>query len=147
MRQKFAAYDAQRIITGFYDSIDSPVPDGMQAVAITDEQHALLLAGQSDGKRMTLDDRGVPCLLDPLPRTRAQLADAKRTTRDIALHATDWLVARHQDEKLIGDGTTLTADQLVALLKYRQALRDLSGAAGWPNIDLPAVPDFVPTGA
>ena len=39
MGQKFALYDGQGIITGYYDSIDSPVPAGVENVlAITDEQ-------------------------------------------------------------------------------------------------------------
>ena len=48
-----------------------------------------------------------------------------------------------QDEKLIGDGTTLTPDQFAVLLRYRRALRELSDAPGWPIVDLPAVPDFL----
>lgn len=143
MKQKFAAYDAQRLVTGFYDSIDSPAPDDVQTTAITDEQYAFLLAGYSAGKRMALDENSSPILLDPLPLTREQVAAQKRVARDAAMAATDWLVSRHQDEKLIGDGTTLTADQFTALLRYRQALRDIADATGWPNIDLPASPEFL----
>jgi hypothetical protein len=143
MGNKLAAYDAQGSIVAFYDSIVSPPPDGIQTVEITDEKHQALLIGQAAGKRMAVDQNHVPVLLDPLPLSRDQLATQKRVLRDAALQATDWLVARHQDEKLIGNGTTLTADQFAVLLKYRQALRDISNAPGWPNIDLPAAPDFV----
>jgi hypothetical protein len=38
MGQRYAAYDDQGNITGFYDSVDSPVPDGIVAVAITFDQ-------------------------------------------------------------------------------------------------------------
>ncbi|MGF6664837.1 hypothetical protein QF000_006505 [Paraburkholderia atlantica] len=38
MSQKFAAYNAQGAITGFYDDIDSPVPQGTTAIEITDLQ-------------------------------------------------------------------------------------------------------------
>jgi hypothetical protein len=38
MGQKFAAYDAQGVINGFYDSADSPLPDGVAAIAITADQ-------------------------------------------------------------------------------------------------------------
>jgi len=38
MGQKFAAHDAQGCITAYYDSIDSPVPPGVVAIAITDDQ-------------------------------------------------------------------------------------------------------------
>ncbi|MGC2970402.1 phage tail protein [Paraburkholderia aspalathi] len=143
MKQKFAAYDAQRLVSGFYDSIDSPVPDGVPNVPITDEQYAFLLAGYAAGKRMALDENNAPVLLDALPPTREQVATQKRVARDAAMTATDWLIARHQDEKLIGDGTTLTPDQFAVLLRYRRALRELSDAPGWPIVDLPAVPDFL----
>ncbi|MET3232057.1 UNVERIFIED_ORG: hypothetical protein ABIC54_004260 [Burkholderia sp. 1263] len=146
MGQKFAAYDAQGAITGFYDSVDSPVPDAVTAVEITAELWQELINGQGQGRRLALDTDGMPALFDPLPPTRAQQADMMRARRDGALAATDWLVARHQDEKLIGDGTTLTAEQFTALLRYRQALRDLADATGWPNVELPdapGAPDFV----
>lgn len=38
MVQKYAAYNAQGAIIGFYDSVDSPVPAGVNAIAITDAQ-------------------------------------------------------------------------------------------------------------
>ena len=38
MGQKYAAYDQSGKITGFYDSVDSPVPQGKTVLAITDEQ-------------------------------------------------------------------------------------------------------------
>jgi hypothetical protein len=143
MGQKLAAYDAQGAIVAFHDTIDSPAPEGAAVVSITHQQWLTLLEGQAKGKRMAVDAAGTPVLLDPPPPTRAEQADMKRAQRDAALKSTDWLVARHQDEKLIGDGTTLTADQFTALLKYRQALRDIADAPGWPNIDLPASPVFL----
>ncbi|MFM0097536.1 phage tail assembly chaperone [Paraburkholderia nemoris] len=143
MGNKLAAYNAQGAIVAFYDTIDSPAPEGVTVAEITLEQWLFLLEGQANGKRMALDASLAPVLLDPLPPTRAELADSKRAQRGSALKATDWLVARHQDEKLIGNGTTLTADQFTALLKYRQALRDLGDASGWPSVDLPAAPLFV----
>lgn len=38
MGQKYAAYDSTGVITGFYDSEDSPVPNGITAIEITNEQ-------------------------------------------------------------------------------------------------------------
>ncbi|KWF81318.1 DUF4376 domain-containing protein [Burkholderia cepacia] len=38
MGQKFAAYDSAGAVVAFYDSIDSPVPDGIEAVEITEAQ-------------------------------------------------------------------------------------------------------------
>ncbi|MFM0427569.1 phage tail assembly chaperone [Paraburkholderia aspalathi] len=143
MGKKLAAYNDQGAIVAFYDTIDSPAPEGVTVAEITLEQWLFLLDGQANGKRMAVDASLAPVLLDPLPPTRTELADSKRAQRDSALKATDWLVSRHQDEKLIGNGTSLTAEQFTALLKYRQALRDLADAIGWPNVELPVAPDFV----
>ena len=38
MGQKYAAYNAQGAIIAHYDSVDSPVPDGVPAIEITDEE-------------------------------------------------------------------------------------------------------------
>jgi len=38
MGQKYAAYSNSGQITGFYDSVDSPAPAGVQAIAITDQE-------------------------------------------------------------------------------------------------------------
>jgi hypothetical protein len=138
MSQKFAAYDAHNRITAFYDSVDSPAPEGIPTIALTDAHYTALLDGQSLGKRMAIDERGQPVLLDP-----PQAARETRTLRDAAMKATDWLVLRHQDETLIGHGTTLSTEQFAALLTYRQALRDISDAPQWPAVDLPSAPDFV----
>jgi hypothetical protein len=45
MAQKFASYSPTTgAITGFYDSVDSPVPTGVTALAITDTQWQVCLA-------------------------------------------------------------------------------------------------------
>lgn len=144
---KFAAYDDATSRIVFYDSIDSPVPESVTAVQITTALWRKLIDGQGQGKRIALDANGMPALFDPLPPTAAQQAELMRGRRDAALQATDWLVARHQDETLIGAGTTLTAEQFVVLLNYRQALRELADAEAWPDIDLPAAPDFLQAAA
>lgn len=44
MSQKYAAYNAQGAITGFYDDVDSPVPKSVTAIEITDAQWQTCLA-------------------------------------------------------------------------------------------------------
>ncbi|MGE8577517.1 MAG: phage tail assembly chaperone [Burkholderia contaminans] len=141
MDQLFAGYDEQRRIQSFFDGESRP--DGLRFIEITSDQHAMLIAGMAAGKTMAIDESGQPTLLDPPKQTREQLADMKRAMRDAALRATDWLTARHQDEKALGDGTTLTPELYAQLLKYRQALRDFSEMPGWPTIDLPTAPSFL----
>lgn len=48
-----------------------------------------------------------------------------RENRNQLLRKTDWLILRHQDEIARGVQTTLTNEQYIELLNYRQALRDL----------------------
>lgn len=38
MGQKYAAYNTTNFITGYYDSIDSPLPAGITAIPITDQE-------------------------------------------------------------------------------------------------------------
>ncbi|MCO1349951.1 phage tail assembly chaperone (plasmid) [Burkholderia vietnamiensis] len=146
MGQKQAAYDLNNGIVAFYDTVDSPAPSDVKVVDITDSDWRTAIEAPSLGKRAVLNERMQIVLIDPPTPTRAEIANAKRAERDVALHATDWLVSRHQDEKLLGDGTTLTADQFALLLKYRQALRECSELPGWPNVALPVPPPFATQG-
>jgi hypothetical protein len=47
--QKYAAYDEEGNIIGFYDEIDSPVPQGVNAIPISHDewQTALMLPGHT----------------------------------------------------------------------------------------------------
>ena len=49
-----------------------------------------------------------------------------KNERDFRLSTTDWLVTRHNEEKLLGVQTTLTDSQFTQLLNYRQALRNIT---------------------
>jgi Phage tail assembly chaperone protein len=143
MGQKFAALNADRFVVGFYDDEwhGDSIPDG--AVAISDDDHMALLDGQTGGKRMKLDAKGLPLLVDHAPPTDGQLATMLRTQRSAALDATDWLVARHNDETLAGEAHTLTVEECKALIDYRKALRLLPTVKGFPRVAMPVAPDFI----
>ncbi|KVE97373.1 phage tail protein [Burkholderia vietnamiensis] len=143
MGRKQAAYDANGNIVAFYDTVDSPAPTGTNVLDISDDDWRALIDGQARGQRAVLDASKRVVLVDPPAPSREDVAVSMRGKRDSAMNATDWLASRHQDEKLIGNGTTLTSAQFSALIKYRQALRDISGSDGWPYVDLPTAPDFV----
>lgn len=64
----------------------------------------------------------------------ASKAAQMRAARDRALEACDWRVIRAAE-------TGVAMDQEWA--NYRQALRDLPDAEGWPNVDLPNSPDYI----
>lgn len=79
----------------------------------------------------------------PTELAQAQ-ASQERSWRDSELEASQWLVARHRDEKDAGIDTTLAAAKFAALLTYRQALRDWPAAAGFPDsAKRPAPPDWL----
>lgn len=143
MGKKFATYDATGAITGYYDDAISAPPADSQFVPLTADQYRAMLDGQSTGKRPGIDADGNPVLRDPPAPTGDALAELKRAARNAAINATDWIVARHQDELALGGATTLTAEQYAALLAYRKTLRDLPDAPSWPDVELPTVPDFV----
>ena len=46
--------------------------------------------------------------------------------RNMRLNSTDWLVSRHNEEKLLGITTTLGESKFTQLLTYRQQLRDIT---------------------
>lgn len=143
MGQKFATYDATGAITGYYDDALSAPPAGSQFLKLTADQYRAMLDGQSAGKRPGIDASGNPVLLDPPAPTGDALAGLKRAERNAAITATDWIVARHQDELALGGATTLTADQYATLLAYRRTLRDLPDSSNWPEVEVPPAPDFV----
>lgn len=62
-----------------------------------------------------------------------------RIDRMNRLGFTDWLIIRHTEQSHVGSQTTLSAEQYVELLMYRQALRDLTDE----NHTFPAPPSFV----
>lgn len=129
---------------GFYDySINPACQIPADAVEITEEQHAELLAAQSAGKIITSDANGNPIAIDPQSPSADQLADQARAQRDQLVRNTQWLVQRHHDQLEIGAATTLSADQFKELQVYRQALRDVPLQQGFPaSISWPALPEF-----
>ena len=71
---------------GFYDRKIHGDAIPADAVEITCDEHAALLAGQSAGQRIEADEHGRPVLRDaPAPDNDA-LADAARARRDALSH-------------------------------------------------------------
>lgn len=60
-----------------------------------------------------------------------------RANRDRALEASDWRVIRAAET-----GVAMSQEWQ----DYRQSLRDLPNSEGWPNVELPHDPDYVPMG-
>ena len=79
MGQKYAAYNAQGVITAFYDSADSPVPTGVTSIiAISDAQW--FAASSNQGYTVANG-----ALVAPVPPTAAQLLAAAQVTQAAAI--------------------------------------------------------------
>jgi hypothetical protein len=66
MGQKYAVYDETGRVTAFYDADLCSPPEGSSHVAITDDEHMMLLDGASNAKRAMIDENGKPALV-PIP--------------------------------------------------------------------------------
>jgi hypothetical protein len=124
----------------FDSDFNSDLPDDI--LEITPELHMALHAGYAQGKRINYDVYP-PELADPLPLSAEQLVIDARVWRDGELSSSDPLVARHRDERDMGD-TTLTTAQFSALLDYRQALREWPTDKAFPDGESrPVAPDWL----
>ena len=114
---------------GFYSAEIHGDAIPTDAIEITHDEHAALLAGQSAGQRIEADEHGHPVLCDALPPSDDALADTARARRDALITATDYL--------LMAD-YPISAGQLADVRAYRQALRDVPLQPGFPqHIDWP----------
>lgn len=55
----------------------------------------------------------------------------------------DWVVSRQLEEKMTGKNHTLSEEQFVEFLSYRQELRDITKLEDFPFISLPQTPKFL----
>lgn len=63
--------------------------------------------------------------------------------RNGLLNKYDWIVTRHLEEKMTGKDQTLSEEQFVEFLNYRQELRDITELENFPFISLPETPKFL----
>lgn len=128
---------------GFYDpEIHGSMPE--DALEITPERHAELLAGQSKGKVITWGNDGFPVLVDPPPPSDEELERVERAWRDAQFSPTDAIVSRHRDELESGGATTLSPEQYTELQVYRRKLRNWPQGADFPLADhRPVAPSWL----
>lgn len=92
-------------------------------VEITTEEHIKLLDAQSSGKIIKADADGKPIAVDRDPPTTDELATIARRERDRLLAGCDWTQARDVPDAVAAQWQS-----------YRQALRDLTKQADFPEI-------------
>lgn len=63
--------------------------------------------------------------------------------RNKLLTKSDWIVTRHLEEKMTGKDHTLSEEQFIEFLNFRQELRDITELEGFPFISLPETPEFL----
>ena len=142
---------------GFYDAAihGGNIPEGV--VEITAEEHAALIEGQSEGKRIAANSDGYPILVDPPPDATYKLvngkweqcpdkaAAAKKAEMDMAVAA--GMAAANQHIAVLQDAVDLemaTAEEEAALKswrRYRVLLSRLKADAKYPDVKLPQRPD------
>ena len=86
---------------GFYDREIHGDNIPADAVEITAEEHAALLEGQSQGKRIQADENGYPFLADPPAPTEEELQVIRNQEARAYLTSTDWYVTRHQETGVV----------------------------------------------
>ena len=128
---------------GFYTPEIHGINMPADVVEITDDSWRSLLDAQSAGKSIQWGT-GAPVAADRVV-SQDELTRQVRRQRNRLLAQSDWLVTRHRDEVEQGGKTTLTSAQYGGLQQWRQTLRDIPNAAGFPNVVLPASP--VPIGS
>ncbi|NDV21039.1 phage tail protein, partial [Pseudodesulfovibrio sp. JC047] len=127
---------------GFYDSNFHPtIPS--DAVKITDAKYQTLLKGQETGQIIQAKKDGYPALKDIPAPTQNDIFYHFRAARDALLTESDWLVQRHNEQLALNISTRLTDNQYSELLTYRQSLRDWPNVKGWPEITIPAPPNWM----
>lgn len=106
------------------------------AVAITAEDHAALLDGQSQGKKISADGNGCPILIDPPQPTDDELSKAAVAFRDALLAQAAIGIVPLQDAVDLGIATVEEESGLLEWKRYRVALNrlDLSvHPVAWPT--------------
>lgn len=81
MGQKYAAYNTTGDIVAFYDSIDSPVPVGVNTIEITDAQWQICISSQPPYTVAS------GALVAPVAPTAAQLLEAAQSAQIATLNA------------------------------------------------------------
>lgn len=135
MGQKQAAYDDSGIVVAFYDSVDSPAPEGAKVVAISDAQWAEMLAGQTRGKRLAIDKSGQPQLLAPLSPTKEQILALNTSVRNELLERASIAMAPMQMAVSLGEATDdekAMARQWVTFTRAVKAVDLTAADPVWP---------------
>lgn len=117
----------------YLDGLHTNVPQ--DAVLIPDDRYDQVIRNPDPTKVRSHDEQGLPILIEPPPLSADESAVVERIWRDSQLNATQWLVARYNEELTLELNTSNTAEQYSGLLAFRQSLRDWPAAEKFPDRD------------
>lgn len=132
----YVNYDESGNITGFYTpDIHNDIPK--KCIKVTKDEWKYLVAHQAE--YMVDVSSGILVWCGRNIDVEQETASV-RAKRDRLLVNTDWMVSRHNEQKILGLDTTITEEQYTALLKYRQELRDIPSKINLKNPSWPTNP-------
>lgn len=122
MGQKLAAFDSSGNITAYYDTVDSPAPEGVSVIEITDAQWYACISNPG----YTVKSGS---LVEPIPPTASQQLSALQASLCSQIDAT-------ADQVYVAIGGPSPG----RLAEYQQASNDAQAfkAAGYPIANVPA---------
>ena len=115
---------------GFFDRAIHGGAIPADAVEITAELHAALLAGQASGKQIKANAKGLPVLVDPPAPSDADIGTQVRAERDARMRDFEWRYERFHRETRLALPTT---DKISDLDAYMQALANVPEQSGFPR--------------
>ncbi len=135
MGQKYAAYDSQGAIVAFYDSEDSPAPEGAQTIAISDDEWQACLS--SPLYKVVAGALVAPSAALLAAQAAALKAAEMSVTRDSLMAQAAQRIAPLQDAVDLAVATDAEIASLKAWKEYRVALNRLdltADSVSWPAI-------------
>lgn len=139
MAQKYAHYDTEGNIQGFYiEGLHEVIP--IPNISITEEEWLKCLRQMGMYKILN----GVLTFVPPKPLSKEQIVERKKAAiryereKLKLFEETRWIKERHEEEIILGIPTSLSDNQYRELLQYRQALRDST-----EQLELPTKPNFL----
>lgn len=136
-KTKNAFYDGS--LKNIYES-SGTWPDDV--IEISKETYEQLIYGQSNGKKITSDQKGNPILVDLPPPTDEDLINNALLEVGNLLNMASQKIAPLQDAVDIDEATNEEITKLREWKKYRVMLNRVESQSGFPkNIDWPLKPD------
>ncbi|WP_166220862.1 phage tail protein [Pseudomonas atagonensis] len=126
----------------YLDRVHSVMPDDV--IEISDALYQEVFANPMLGKVRSVDESGLPILIDPPGLTSEERDKLERSWRDEQINTVLWLRERHRDQLDLNQTPSLTTEQFSGLLIYIRNLRDWPQSPDFPSAKArPIVPSWI----